>query len=70
MHRRHVRNLLVTLPLIAVFAVFVHSSLGWLVVFIVPLLLLEIFIAYRTRPRVGIPDYRPSPTVEIELDEH
>ena len=69
-HRRHVGNLLVAVAVIVLLAVLIDRDLAVIAVLIGPLLWLEVCMVRRTRPRVAIPDHRPTPAVEIDLDEH
>lgn len=68
-HRRHARNLLIVVLLLAVLAVVVHPVLLGFGLVLTPLLLLELWMVRRSRAGSRIPDYRPVDPVEIELDD-
>lgn len=67
-HRRHVIGLAISGALLLVGGFVVHSSLAVLALLLIPFLALELFMVRQSRPTMKIPDYRRSPTVEVELD--
>ncbi len=54
--------------LLLIGALAVHPALAGFALMLSPLVVVELVMMRRSRSRVKIPDYRPQPPVEIELD--
>lgn len=73
LRRRHLRQLIAlggALALIVVLSILLHPAVVGFSLFIVPFMLVELFMVWRTRQVASIPDFRPPERVQVDLDEN
>jgi hypothetical protein len=67
-HRRHLVYLGIISTVLVVAGIVIHDAFSYFLTFPGMLAAVEWFMLRRTRSTSKIPDYRPAPTVEIDLE--